>query len=212
MMAITEELITHVTREVKGSLTINYQGREINLTPPWAKTTMQEVILKYTGIDIFKNTPEEIKKYLRQEQLDFDPAANRGALIEIIYEKKVEPNLIAPTFIYDYPLETSPLAKKKDGAPHLTERFELVVNGMEIVNAFSELNDPLDQRARFEEQVAQKTEESPARVDVDFLEAIEHGMPPTGGLGLGVDRLVMLLLDTHSIREVLLFPHMKPQE
>jgi lysyl-tRNA synthetase class 2 len=212
MMELAESLLTEVTHQIKGGLRFNYQGKEINLTPPWPKITMQEVISKFTGIDILKNSAEEIRKYLKTEGIEFELKANRGALIETLYEKKVEPNLIEPTFIYDYPVETSPLAKKKEDNPGLAERFELVISGMEIVNAFSELNDPLDQRARFEEQVAQKTEENPARVDEDFLEAIEHGLPPTGGLGLGVDRLVMLLLDAHSIREVLLFPYMKPAE
>lgn len=210
MMKLAEELIVYVAKEIKGTLKFSYQGQELDLTPPWPKITLKEIILKYTGLDILAASDKDFKDFLKEEKIEFLPGANRGALIETIYEKKVEPNLIQPTFIYDYPIETSPLAKKKENEPHLVERFELVICGLEMVNAFSELNDPLDQRARFEEQVAQKSEDTPARVDEDFLEALEHGLPPTGGLGLGVDRLVMLLLDAHSIRDVLLFPHMKP--
>ena len=215
MMQITEELISSVAREVLGSVKITYQGTEIDLTPPWPRLTMVEAVKKYTGVDYnsLKND-EEARIAAKELGLCPDPNATTGAVLNLIFEEKVEQHLIQPTFIMDYPLEISPLAKRKEDAPGFTYRFEAFITAREIANAFSELNDPLDQRERFIKQMEQreKGDEEAHMMDEDFLRALEVGMPPTGGLGIGVDRLVMLLTDAPSIRDVILFPTLRPRE
>lgn len=227
MMDLTEDLICRLVKELTGGDRLNYQGQELNFAKPWARLTMQEVTKKYTGMDILNSDIKDLAAYAKSQGIELAYTHNRGAIVETIYEKMVEPNLIQPTFIYDYLVETSPLAKNKPDDPRLVERFELIINGMEIANAFSELNDPIEQRKRFKEQNTSQIEggTSPIksnepstlkeaakkpRLDEDFITALEYGMPPTGGLGIGIDRLVMLLTDAHSIRDVLLFPHLRP--
>ncbi|MCX7715625.1 MAG: lysine--tRNA ligase [Clostridia bacterium] len=213
IMDLTENLIRHVAQEVLGSLKINYQGVEIDLSR-FERITMIDAIKKYAGIDFNEiKTDEEAQSAAKSLNIEFDKAkSSRGDIINLIFEEKVEGQLVQPTFITDYPVEVSPLAKRKPDAPELTERFELFITSREIGNAFSELNDPIDQRARFKRQVEMRNagDEEANMMDEDFLTALEYGMPPTGGLGIGIDRLVMLLTDSYSIRDVLLFPTMKP--
>ena len=194
IMDLVEEMYIYVTKKVCGTLRIQYQGKEINMEGPWTRLTMAEAVKKYSGMDYYAWESDE---QARRE------CEARGV--------RVEPNLIQPTFITDYPVAISPLAKRKKDEPDMTERFEFFANCSELGNAFSELNDPIDQRGRFESQAAAKRAQGlHADVDEDYLCALEYGMPPTGGLGFGVDRLVMLLTDSASIRDVLLFPTMKP--
>ena len=211
VMKLTEELIISITQEVLGSLKVEYKSDQINLKPPWKRLALSEALKHYAGIDI--NVPEEkLRKVAQDKGLEGAEEIGLGKVITSLYDKFVEPNLIQPTFIVDYPLETTPLAKKKRDDPKLVERFELIIGGMEVANAFTELNDPIDQRQRFEEQLAlRKAGDVEAEsMDEDFLRALEYGMPPTGGLGIGIDRLVMILTNSPSIRDVLFFPHMKP--
>ena len=194
IMDLVEEMYIYVTKKVCGTLQIQYQGKEINMEGPWTRLTMAEAVKKYSGMDYYA--------------WESDEQARRECEARGVH---VEPNLIQPTFITDYPVAISPLAKRKKDEPDMTERFEFFANCSELGNAFSELNDPIDQRGRFESQAAAKRAQGlHADVDEDYLCALEYGMPPTGGLGFGVDRLVMLLTDSASIRDVLLFPTMKP--
>ncbi|ADQ04118.1 lysyl-tRNA synthetase [Caldicellulosiruptor owensensis OL] len=215
MMDLTEELITTVAQEVLGTLKITYQGQEIDLTPPWQRLTMVEAIKKYVGVD-FENISslDEAKKIAKDIGIEVEENWQVGHIINEVFEKKVEDFLIQPTFIMDYPVEVSPLAKRKKDNPQFTERFELFITCREIANAFSELNDPFDQKERFLEQLKerQRGNQEAHMMDEDFIEALEYGMPPTGGLGIGIDRLVMLLTDSYSIRDVLLFPTMRPKD
>ena len=213
MMDLVEDLYRHLAKTVCGSTTISYQGNEIDLDH-WERLTMVDAVKKYSGIDYhdWKND-EDARRVAKEHHVDVPADATRGIVLAELFDAIVEEKLIQPTFIYDYPVENSPLAKKKPGDPLFTERFEYFINATEFGNAFSELNDPIDQRERFETQVAAKRAQEPdtkAEVDYDYLTAMEYGMPPTGGLGFGVDRLVMLLTDSASIRDVLLFPTMKP--
>lgn len=213
MMELVEQLISYVSLKVNGTSKIKVGNNEIDLSPPWKRISMYDAIREYVGLDISKIDTKELKQLVKQMQLNVDPEANRGKIIDEIFSEIVEPNLIQPTFIIDYPIEMSPLAKKHRSKPEVVERFELIVNGSELCNAFSELNDPIDQRARFEEQArlrAQGDEEANV-LDEDFLRALEYGMPPTAGLGIGIDRLTMLLTDQDSIRDVIFFPQMKPE-
>jgi lysyl-tRNA synthetase class 2 len=214
MMELTQDLICNIAKEVLGTLEITYQGEEIRLSPPWEKITMADAVKKYTGID-FNSISDDAKAREAAESIGVhvEKSDTWGKVLNTVFEEKVEENLVQPTFIIDYPVEVSPLAKRKKSNPKLTERFELFITRREIANAFSELNDPIDQRMRFEEQVRQRAagDEEANMKDDDFLLALEYGMPPTGGMGLGVDRLVMLLTDSPSIRDVLLFPTMKPK-
>ena len=214
MMNITEEIITRVAKNVLGTTTITYQGQEIDLTPSWKRISMIEAIKEQTGIDFNAiETDEEALEIAKKLNVEIDSLkTTRGEIINQVFEAKVEDTLIQPTFIYDYPVEVSPLTKRKPSDPRLTERFELFIGGREYANAYSELNDPIDQYERFKKQVEarEKGDEEANMMDDDFINALEYGMPPTGGLGIGIDRLVMLLTDSASIRDVLLFPTMKP--
>ena len=213
MMDLVEELYTMLAEKICGSTKITYQGKEINMGH-WERLTMVEAVKKYSGCDYYDwKTDEDARAAAKEKHVAVPDDATRGTVLAEFFDAFVEENLIQPTFIYDYPVENSPLAKRKPDDPAFTERFEYFINATEYGNAFSELNDPIDQRERFEKQVAKKRAEDPdcsAQVDYDFVTALEYGMPPTGGLGFGVDRLVMLLTDSASIRDVLCFPTMKP--
>jgi lysyl-tRNA synthetase, class II len=209
VMKMVEELVPWVAQDVLGTTTISYAGNSIDLRPPWRRVTLRQAILDQTGIDVeAAEGRDELYRQVAHLGLPLDPASPRGKIIDELLSVKVEPTLIQPTFIVDYPVELSPLAKRKPSNPRLVERFEAYAGGMEIANAFSELNDAIDQRARFAEQVDLRTagDDEAHLLDEEFIETLEHGMPPTGGLGIGVDRLVMLLTDQASIREVILFP------
>ncbi len=214
MMDLVEDMYTTIAEKICGTTTITYQGTEINMQAPWQRLTMAEAVLKYSGEDYNSWTDDEAaRKAAKARGVEVEDTAAKGDVLAAFFDEFVEDKLIQPTFIYDYPVEISPLAKRKPGNPAFTERFEFFIYCREMGNAFSELNDPIDQRGRFERQVAAKRAQGAnAEVDEDFLTAMEYGMPPTGGLGIGVERLVMLLTDSASIRDVLLFPTMKPQE
>jgi lysyl-tRNA synthetase class 2 len=215
MMELTEQLISHIAENVIGASEITYQGEKINYKAPWVRMTMIDSIKKYTDID-FSNiaSDAEARAAAKSLNINVEDKLSKGEIINLVFEEKVEEHLIQPTFITDYPVEVSPLAKRKAKNSELTERFELFIYGREIANAFSELNDPIDQKERFIRQVKQREagDEEANMMDEDFINALEYGMPPTGGLGIGIDRLVMLLTDSYSIRDVLLFPTMKPME
>lgn len=213
MMDLVEEMMKTVAQNVCGTLTIEYQGKTIDLSH-WERLTMVEAVKKYSGVDFNDwKTDEDAVACANEHHVALPEVPTKGAILAEFFDAYVEENLIQPTFIYDYPVEISPLAKRKPSDPAFTERFEYFINATEFGNAFSELNDPIDQKERFERQVDQRKEldpESKAQVDYDYVTALEYGLPPTGGLGFGVDRLVMLLTDSASIRDVLLFPTMKP--
>ncbi len=214
MMDFIEGLYRTVAEKVCGTLQIPYQGNTIDLSH-WERLTMTEAVKKYSGVDFsLIASDEEARAVAKEHGVELEKGKDsKGHILAAFFDAYVEDKLIQPTFIYDYPVEISPLAKRKPSDPTMTERFEYFINGMEMGNAFSELNDPIDQRARMEEQAAKKRAQGAnAQVDEDFLDALEHGMPPTGGLGMGVDRFVMLLTDSASIRDVLLFPTMKPKK
>jgi lysyl-tRNA synthetase class 2 len=213
MMALTEQLIYAIAEEL-GRVKLEYQGHKIDLTPPWRRLTLREALLEKTGIDIEAHTTwESLREAIRAKSLRVDEKPTWGKLVDELVSEYVESELIQPTFLLDYPREISPLAKAKPDAPHLVERFEPFIAGLELGNAFSELNDPLDQRERFLEQEERRRlgDEEAHPLDEDFLLALEYGMPPTGGLGIGVDRLVMLFTDSPSIRDVILFPALRPK-
>jgi len=214
MMNITEEIFSRIAQKVLGTTKITYQGQDIDLTPSWKRITMIDSIKEVTGIDFNEiNSDEEAVNIAKENGLVVeDTKATRGHIINLFFEEKVEATLIQPTFICDYPVEVSPLAKRKPSDMRLTERFELFIGGREYGNAFSELNDPIDQYERFKEQVKAREagDDEANMMDEDYVNALEHALPPTGGLGLGLDRLIMLLTDSVSIRDVLLFPTMKP--
>ena len=213
MMDLVEEMMKKLVMAVCGTMQITYQGKEIDLSH-WERLTMIEAVKRYSGVDFAQiKTDEEAIAIAKEKHVELPEIPTKGAILVEFFDAFVEENLIQPTFIYDYPVENSPLAKRKPDDPMFTERFEYFINATEFGNAFSELNDPIDQRERFETQVANRRALDPntnAQVDYDYVMALEHGMPPTGGLGFGVDRLVMLLTDSASIRDVLLFPTMKP--
>jgi len=214
MMKLTEDMLSTIAEEVLGTTTITYQGREINLRPPWERVRLTDAIKKYAGIDIEAlETDEDAARVADELGLKMDKKPTVGSVIDELLGEKVEPNLVQPIFLFDYPVVISPLAKKIKERPKFTYRFEAFINGMEIANAFSELNDPYDQRERFEAQVKnrEKGDEEAHVMDHDFIMALEYGMPPTGGIGIGIDRLVMLFTDSPSIRDVILFPLMRPQ-
>ncbi len=213
MMDLTEDLIRSVAHQVLGTGKITYGGVELDLDQPFARMTMLEAVKTYGGVDFSRiETLEEARALAKEHGIEYEERHQKGDILNLFFEKYAEEKLIQPTFLTEHPVEISPLAKRKPGDPGYTERFELFIVGREHANAFSELNDPIDQRARFEAQAAAKAagDEEACDVDEDFLTALEYGMPPTGGLGIGVDRLVMLLTDAASIRDVLLFPTMKP--
>ncbi len=213
MMDLVEELYSALAEKICGSKVITYQGEEIDMGH-WERLTMIEAVKKYSGCDYYDwKTDEDARNCAKQHHVEVPENATKGMVLVEFFDAFVEENLIQPTFIYDYPVENSPLAKKKPNDPAFTERFEYFINATEYGNAFSELNDPIDQKKRFEDQVALKKANDPncnSEVDYDYVTALEYGMAPTGGLGFGVDRLVMLLTDSPSIRDVLLFPTMKP--
>ncbi len=214
MMELTEDLVAHLAREVLGTTSIEYQGHRLELSPPWPRLKLRDAILECTGVDIREiKSDDDARKVQARLGLKMDKAVDAGAVIDKLLEQYVEPTLIQPTFLLDYPLVVSPLAKKIPHQPNLAYRFEAFAGGREIANAFSELNDPYDQRARFDQQVAQREREDEEAhlMDEDYLLALEYGMPPTGGLGIGVDRLVMLLTNQASIRDVILFPTLRPR-
>ncbi|MBZ4688377.1 MAG: lysyl-tRNA synthetase [Clostridiales bacterium] len=215
MMELTENLIASCAKEALGTTVITYQGEEIDLTPPWTRITMLDAIKKYAEIDFTEiTTDEEARNAAKDLGLEIDDDVSWGTVVNEVFEEKVEPHLIQPTFVTDYPIEISPLAKKKDDNPKLTYRFEAFIYARELANAFSELNDPIDQKERFIKQLKQreKGDEEAHMMDEDFVRALEYGMPPAGGLGIGVDRLIMLLTDSPSIRDVILFPTMRPRD
>jgi lysyl-tRNA synthetase class 2 len=212
--AMTEELVAHAAQQVVGSTTIEREGETIDLSPPWRRVTLRDAILEYTGVDIEAAAQRETLLAAMQQVgifSDPEPGTGWGKLVDELLSKNVEPKLIQPTFVLDYPIELSPFAKPHRSKPGLVERFEGFVGGIEIANAFSELNDPDEQRRRFVEQqrLAAGGDEETQPYDEDYVQALEHGMPPTGGLGLGIDRLLMLLSGRHSIREVVLFPALR---
>ncbi len=212
VMRRTEEMVAHVARQVTGGTTITWQGHTVDLTPPWRRLPLREAILDATDID-YEAYPdaESLAAEMRRLGHDPDPRSNWGKLVDSLMAKHVEPHLIQPTFLTDYPLDVSPLAKGSPDDPRLVERFEGFMVGMEICNAFSELNDPIDQLRRFIDEAyrARHGDEEAHPVDEDYIEALSYGMPPTGGFGMGVDRLTMILTDTDTIREVILFPHLR---
>ena len=212
MMELTENLLSSVTKDVLGTYDITYQDKEISLKPPFRRVTMCDAIKKETDINFKEVTSLEEAKLLANEyDINVEKHFGIGHIIEAFFDKYVEPNIVEPTFIYEYPIEISPLAKKNKKNPRFTDRFELFIDSREYANAFSELNDPIDQKERFEAQLKERElgNEEASEMDVDFVEALEYGMPPTGGMGIGIDRFVMLLADAASIRDVILFPHMR---
>lgn len=216
MMELSENMISFAAKAVCGSDTISYQGQEINLAPPWRRLTMVDAVKEYAGIDFDTFIQDHVKARQAAEiaGVEVKKDDSWGDCLYKIFDGKVEEKLVQPTFILDYPVEVSPLTKRKPGRPELTERFEFFITSREMGNAYSELNDPIDQRTRFLHQMElrEKGDEEANMIDEDFITALEYGMPPTGGLGIGIDRLVMLLTDSYSIRDVLLFPTMKPKE
>ena len=214
MMDITEEIFSKVAMKVLGTTKITYQGVDIDLTPSWKRITMIDSIKEACGVDFNNiNSDEEALSIAKEKGIEVpDIKQTRGDIISLFFDEYVEKTLVQPTFIYDYPVEISPLAKRKKSDPRLTERFEVFIGGREYGNAFSELNDPIDQYERFKKQVEARDagDDEAGMMDEDFINALEYGMPPTGGLGIGIDRLIMLLTDSASIRDVLLFPTMKP--
>jgi len=214
LMSLTEELFSYAAMQAVGSMKIPYGDTEIDLTPPWPRVPMLEALEK-NGVptEVFTD-PEKAKSWARANKIDIPNGSSMGKILDEIFKEKVEPFLIQPTFITDHPVELSPLAKRKSDNPALVERFELFISSREIANAFSELNDPFDQRERFMEQVKAKQagDEEAHEMDDDFIRALEIGMPPAAGEGIGIDRLVMLLTNSHSIRDVVLFPQLKPEK
>lgn len=215
IMELTENLIAHIAQEVLGTTTIPYGEYEVDLKPKWTRLHMVDAIKQYTGVDFWKGVSDEQAKQLAKDYgVQIQETMTYGHIVNEFFEQLVEEKLIQPTFIYGHPVEISPLAKKNKQDPRFTDRFELFIVGREHANAFSELNDPIDQRERFEAQVKERAQgnDEAHLMDEDFLESLEYGMPPTGGLGIGIDRLVMLLTNSPSIRDVLLFPQMRPQD
>lgn len=215
VMSLTENLIAHIAKKVLGTTTVTYGDLDVDLEPRWKRVHMVEAIKELTGIDFWQQmTDEDARKLAHENEVAIKEGMAFGHVVNEFFEQKVEHTLIQPTFVFGHPVEISPLAKKNVEDPRFTDRFELFIVGREHANAFSELNDPIDQRGRFEAQVRERAEgnDEAHMMDEDFLEALEYGMPPTGGLGIGVDRLVMLLTNSASIRDVLLFPQMRQRE
>lgn len=216
MMELAESLVSNACLAVNDSTIVDYQGVSIDLTPPFRRLPMLEAVKEFSGVDFdsFRGDTEKARRIANERHLEYKTTDQWGDIVNLFFEEYVEEKLVQPTFIIDYPVEISPLTKRKPSRPELTERFELFINGREYGNAYSELNDPIDQKARFERQVALRAagDQEANMMDEDFITALEYGMPPTGGLGIGIDRLVMLLTNQYSIRDVLLFPTMKPRE
>ena len=215
MMSITEELAAHAAREAIGTTVVEWDGQAIDLAPPWSRRTMIDLIKEHAGIDVHPGQPvEDLRKLCDDFDIPYEPEWGSGKLILEIYEKTTEHAIVGPTIVYDYPREVSPLAREHRDDPTLAERFEVIVAGRELANAFSELNDPVDQLRRFEAQaqLSRAGDDEAHGVDADYVRALEYGLPPTGGMGMGVDRLVMLIAGVQSIREVILFPHLRPEQ
>jgi lysyl-tRNA synthetase class 2 len=214
VMRLSENLLAHVCEAVTGGLRVTYQGQEIDFSPPFARVRLYDAIESHSGIDFrsLGGDEQQARKAAEELGVPLQPTGGFAQIVDAVFKKHVRPHLLAPTFLVEYPVELSPLAKRKPDDPTMTERFQLVIGGLEMENAFSELNNPLDQRERFEAQLRQRErgDEEAHPMDEDFLLALEYGMPPTGGLGIGIDRLVMLLTDQPSIRDVILFPHRRP--
>ena len=214
MMKMVEDCLEYIAKDVNGTTKAQIGGHEIDFSGPYERLSMYESIEKYTGVDISTLDEDGMRQLCKQWHIEIDETMGRGKLIDEIFGEKVEDHLIQPTYITDYPIEMTPLAKKHRSKPGLVERFELFVNGKEIANAYSELNDPIDQRERFVDQLnlAQRGDEEAMALDEDYLRALEYGMPPTSGLGIGIDRLTMMLTNQESIQEVLFFPQMRPEK
>lgn len=213
MMDFTEQMIEKVALDLHGTTEVQYEDKVINYKRPFKRVTMYDAIKEYTGFDISGMNEDQLRDVCKQLEIEVDETMGKGKLIDEIFGEKCEGNYIQPTFIIDYPVEMSPLCKKHRDNPELTERFELMVNGKELCNAYSELNDPIDQRERFEDQLklSEKGDDEAMFIDQDFIRAIEYGMPPTSGMGIGVDRLAMFMTNSQSIQDVLFFPQMKPE-
>jgi lysyl-tRNA synthetase class 2 len=215
VMKITEEVVAYIAQEVLGTTKITYQGQEIDLTPPWNRLTMTEAIKQFSGVDFTTvKTLAEARQIADSLNIKIEDKDGIGGILNKVFEEVAEAKLIQPTFIIGHPTEISPLAKRNKENPDITDRFEAFIFGRELANGFSELNDPIDQKERFLKQVAQREsgDDEAHMMDEDFVTALEYGLPPTGGLGIGIDRLVMLLTDSYSIRDVILFPHMRQRE
>ena len=214
MMNFTEAMLEHVCMKALGTTSVQFADKVIDFKAPFRRVTMREAIIEFTQFDINGKTEDELRAFCQSIGLEVDNTMGVGKLIDTIFGEKCEGNYIQPTFITDYPVEMSPLCKRHRDNPELTERFELMVNGKEIANAYTELNDPIDQRARFEEQLSlqERGDDEAMFIDFDFLRALEYGMPPTSGMGIGIDRLVMLLTNNETIQEVLFFPQMRPEK
>ena len=212
MVDITEDLYKYCADKVLGTRTLTYQGETIELDGKWKRVTMADLVKEHTGIDFYADTMEEIIAKAKEIDVYLEKDVTWGNAMYTIFDQKIEEQLVQPTFVIDYPVEVSPLAKRKKSDPRLTERFEFFITAREMGNAFSELNDPLDQKGRFEDQVKarEKGDDEAQMMDEDYVTALEYGLPPTGGLGIGIDRMIMLFTDAPSIRDVLLFPTMKP--
>lgn len=214
MMELTENMIAHVCEKVCGTTKISYQGTELDFTPPWRRVSMLDLVKEHAGVDFSTLTDESSREIAKEHHLEFKKPLDKctkGEVLNAMFEKYVEDKLIQPTFVIDYPVEISPLTKKKRGNEEFTERFEGFIFGREVCNSYSELNDPIIQRERFSKQESDRElgDDEAYSIDEDFMYALEYGMPPTGGLGIGVDRIIMFLTDTYSIRDVILFPTMK---
>ena len=214
MMQFTEQMLERICTEVLGTTDVKNGDNVISFKAPFRRLTMTEAIKESTGVDITGMSEDDLRALCKKLHVEEDATMGKGKLIDEIFGETCEGKLIQPTFITDYPIEMSPLTKKHRNNPNLTERFELFVNGKELANAYSELNDPIDQRERFEEQLrlSEKGDDEAMYIDQDFLRALEYGMPPTSGMGIGMDRLVMLLTGQSTIQEVLLFPQMRPEK
>lgn len=213
MMEMVEDCLDQIVREVSGSTKVQIAGKEIDFAKPYKRLSMYDAIQQYAGIDVSSSDETSLRQYCRSNKIEIEESMGWGKLVDAIFSEKVEDNLIQPTYITDYPLEMTPLAKKHRSKEGLVERFELYVNGKEIANAYSELNDPIDQKQRLEDQLklAARGDEEAMVMDEDFVHALEYGMPPTSGLGIGIDRLTMMITGQEAIQEVLLFPQMKPE-
>jgi lysyl-tRNA synthetase, class II len=214
MMDVTQDLILHVARRTLGTLQISFDGKTIDLSPPWPRVRFKDAAAQGLGVDRLPEGEEDLRALARRAGVSVDPALSYGKILDEIVSAKVQESLVAPTFLIEHPRDISPLAKAKRDDPTVVERFELIVAGTELANAFSEQNDPAEQRRAFEAQLEQRRrgDDEAQLLDADYLRALEIGMPPTGGVGIGIDRLTMLLTDSRSIRDVILFPHMRPEE
>jgi lysyl-tRNA synthetase class 2 len=216
MMKITEDLVAHLAMEIRGSTAFEYDGRQLDLTPPWRRATMADLIEEHAGVRVdIRMDIDELRRICEDHGVVPDESWGPGKLVLELYEKTTESNLWDPVFVTEYPQEVSPLARVHRELPGMVERFEPIVAGRELGNAFSELTDSVDQRARFEDQVRQKAagdEEAMGIVDDDYVRALEYGLPPTGGLGIGMDRLIMFLTGVTTIRDVILFPTLRPEQ